>query len=65
LTEDEAKNIFEKITRCYGAKEFQKMPKNMQAAYIRELRSSHLSLSQISMFTGLTKNIVRNREITK
>ena len=61
LTAEEAKNVFEKVTHCFDANEFQKMPQNMQAAYINELRAQHISWNQLSTLTGLTTNIIRNR----
>ena len=61
LTAEEAKLVFEKVTNCLNAEDFMMMPKNMQAAYINELRKQHLSWNQISTLTGLTVNVARNR----
>ena len=62
LTAEEAKDVFEKVTHCIEHNDFQKMPKNMQAAYINELRNRNLSWNQISSLTGLTTNVVRCRK---
>ena len=59
ITFEEAKNIFEKCTNCISPNDFQKMPKDMQSAYINMLREKHLSLRQISELTGVSMYNVR------
>ena len=59
LTAEEAKSVFEKETNCLSAKDFLKMPKDMQEAYIKLLKKKHLSLRQICELTGVSMHNVR------
>jgi len=61
LTAEEAKNVFEKETKCTTAKDFLQMPKDMQAAYINLLKKKHLSLRQICDLTGASMYDVRKQ----
>ena len=55
LTDNEAKTVFEKLTHCKTAKDFKKLPDDMQGAYVGLLRNNGLSIRQICNLTGLAR----------
>ena len=61
LTDDEAKKIIKKISKCGSATEFQQLDKAKRDVYIHKLHDSGLSVRQISRLTGISKKIVATR----
>ena len=58
LTDDEAKAIIRKTTKCKTITEFQALDAEKRNEYIRKLHSKGLSIRQISRLTGISKKIV-------
>ena len=61
LTLEEATSAFEECTHCKNQKEFQKMPNDMQIAYINMLKKRNLSIRQICDLTGVSMHNVRKQ----
>ena len=59
LTDDEARGIIRKISKCRTATEFQNLSVDKRDKYLKILRNSGLSIRQISRLTGIGFNIVR------
>ena len=59
LTDDEAKEIIQKISKCRTITEFQKLSIDKRDKYLKALRNQGLSIRQISRLTGVGFNIVR------
>ena len=59
VTDEEAKRIIEKLTNCKTVEEYQKLPLDKQTEFIEPLRSSNISIRQLSRLTGLTIGIIR------
>ena len=60
-TDDEAKKIIKKISKCRTAAEFQQLDKAKRDLYIYKLHENGLSVRQISRLTGVSKKIVETR----
>ena len=58
LTDEDAKAIIKKISKCKNASEFQLLDTSKRNAYIRMLHENDLSIRQISRLTGLSKKLV-------
>lgn len=59
LTDEEAKIIIQKISKCKNATEFQNLSIDKRDKYLKVLREKGLSIRQISRLTGISFNIVR------
>ena len=59
LTDEEAKTIIQKISKCKNATEFQRLPIDKRDKYLKALREKNLSIRQISRLTGVSFSIVR------
>ena len=59
LTDDEAREIIRKISKCKTATEFQNLSIDKRDKYLKILRNNGLSIRQISRLTGIGFNIVR------
>ena len=59
LTDDEAREIIRKISKCRTAAEFQNLSIEKRDKYLKNLRNNGLSIRQISRLTGIGFNIVR------
>ncbi len=59
LTDDEARKIIQKISKCRTATEFQNLSVEKRNKYLKILRDYGLSIRQISRLTGIGFNIVR------
>ena len=59
LTDDEAKEIIHKISKCSTITEFQNLSIDKRDKYLKILRNHGLSIRQISRLTGIGFNIVR------
>ena len=59
LTDDEAREIIRKISKCKTATEFQNLSIEKRDKYLKNLRNNGLSIRQISRLTGIGFNIVR------
>ncbi len=59
LTDEEAKRIIQKISKCKTITDFQNLDKEKRDKYLRLCREKGLSIRQISRLTGISFNIVR------
>ncbi len=59
LSDNDAKEIIEKISKCKSVTEFQKLEVKKRDEYIKELKGKGLSIRQISRLTGVSFAIVR------
>lgn len=59
LTDDDAKEIIRKISKCRTVSEFQNLSIDKRDKYLKSLRNHGLSIRQISRLTGIGFNIVR------
>lgn len=59
LTDDEAREIIRKISKCKTITEFQNLSMDKRDKYLKALRNKGLSIRQISRLTGIGFNIVR------
>ena len=59
LTDDEAREIIRKISKCNTITEFQNLSMDKRDKYLKALRNKGLSIRQISRLTGIGFNIVR------
>lgn len=60
LSDNEAKQIIAKITKCKNITELQTLDKATRNRYIKKLYASSLSIRQISRLTGISKKVVEN-----
>ena len=58
LTDEQAKRIILKVSRCKNASEFQELTIKIRDKKIRKLKTKGLSIRQISRLTGISKGIV-------
>lgn len=58
LTDEQAKEIIRKVSKCKNASEFQLLETKVRNSCIRKLRRDGLSIRQISRLTGISKGIV-------
>ncbi len=61
LSDDEAKRIIQKLTKCETASDFQKLDTVKRDSFIQMLHDRGLSVRQISRLTGISKRIVETR----
>ena len=59
LTDEEARAIIQKVSKCKNATEFQNLSIDKRDKYLQTLREKGLSIRQISRLTGVSFNIVR------
>lgn len=59
LTDDEAREVIRKISKCKTITEFQNLSLDKRDKYLKDLRNQGLSIRQISRLTGIGFNIVR------
>ncbi|MBR6509312.1 MAG: transposase [Clostridia bacterium] len=59
LTDDEAKEIIRKISKCRTITNFQNLSIDKRDKYLKVLRNQGLSIRQISRLTGVSFNVVR------
>lgn len=59
VTDEQAKKIIEKISKCKNVAEFQALDIKTRDKCLKRLRESGLSIRQISRLTGVSFNIVR------
>ena len=59
VTDEQAKKIIQKISKCQTISEFQKLDRKTRDKYLTKLREKGLSIRQISRLTGISFNIVR------
>ncbi len=59
LTDDEARKIIYKISKCKTTAQFQNLSIDKRDKYLKLLRNDGLSIRQISRLTGISFNIVR------
>ncbi len=59
LTDEHAKEVMLKISKCNNASEFQELALDKRDKFIREFKENELSIRQISRLTGVNFGIVR------
>ena len=59
VTDEQAKNMIEKISKCKTVAEFQQLGVGSRDKYLKKMRESGLSIRQISRLTGVSFNVVR------
>ena len=59
VTDEQAKKIVEKISKCKNVAEFQALDVKTRDKCLKRLRESGLSIRQISRLTGVSFNVVR------
>lgn len=59
VTDEQAKKIIEKISKCKNVAEFQTLDVKIRDKCLKRLRESGLSIRQVSRLTGVSFNIVR------
>ncbi len=59
LTDEEAKIIIQKVSRCKSVADFQNLSIDKRDKYLKSLREKGLSIRQISRLTGVSFNVVR------
>lgn len=65
VTDEQARKIIEKYSKCKNASEFQALDAKTRDECLRKLRESGLSIRQISRLTGVSFNIVRKIQNTE
>lgn len=58
-TDEQAKEIIEKVSKCKSVSEFQVLNRERRNRYLATLRKKGLSIRQISRLTGISFNIVK------
>lgn len=58
VTDEEAKRIIKKYSKCENATEFQALEHKKRDKYIRSFNEKGISIMQISRLTGITKGVV-------
>lgn len=59
LTDEEAKTIINKISKCKNITEFQALPLDKRNKFLSAFRKNGLSIRQICRLTGVSFNVVR------
>ena len=59
VTDEKARKIIEKYSRCKNVSEFQALDVKTRDKCLKKLRENGLSIRQISRLTGVSFNIVR------
>ena len=59
LTDEEAKEIIQRISHCENATEFQNLDINKRDKFIKRLKEKGLSIRQICRLTGVSFSVVR------
>lgn len=59
LTDEEAKEIIQRISRCKNATEFQNLDIDKRDKFIKKLKEKGLSIRQICRLTGVSFSVVR------
>ena len=59
VTDEQAKRMIEKISKCKTVAEFQQLGNGIRDKYLKKMRESGLSIRQISRLTGVSFNVVR------
>ena len=58
LREEQAREIFRRVTNCESLSDFQQLDPTWQKAYIRELYSEYLTSNQIATLTGKPRSTI-------
>jgi len=59
LTDEQAKKVMAKISKCNSASEFQALDIKKRDKYIRAFKENDMSVRQISRLTGINFGIIR------
>ena len=58
LTDEQARKIIFKITKCESASDFQRLDRNIRAKYIKKIHAKGISIRQITRLCGESKSMV-------
>lgn len=59
VTDEQAKEMIEKVSKCKNVAEFQTLSTTNRDKYLKKLREKGLSIRQLSRLTGVSFNVVR------
>lgn len=60
VTDEQAKELIRKISKCENASDFQHLQTDQRNKYLKKLREKGLSIRQLSRLTGISFSVVRN-----
>lgn len=60
VTDEQAKELIRKISKCENVSDFQRLETNQRNKYLKKLREKGLSIRQLSRLTGISFSVVRN-----
>ena len=60
VTDEQAKLLIQKISKCENASEFQDLDLDQRNKYLKKLREKGLSIRQLSRLTGISFSVIRN-----
>lgn len=60
VTDEQAKLLIQKISKCENASEFQDLDLDQRNKYLKKLREKGLSIRQLSRLTGVSFSVIRN-----
>ncbi len=58
VTDEQAKKIIEKISKCKNVAEFQSLANTLKEKYIKKFHEKGISIRQIARLCGVSKGIV-------
>ena len=59
VTDEQAKNLIRKYTRCENVAQFQSLDVKTRDKYLKKLREKGISIRQLSRLTGISYSVVR------
>jgi hypothetical protein len=60
VTDEQAKILIQKISKCENISDFQHLDPDQRNKYLKKLREKGLSIRQLSRLTGISFSVVRN-----
>lgn len=60
VTDEQAKAMIKKYSKCETASDFQKLEIKVRDKYLKKLRESGVSIRQLSRLTGVSFNVIKN-----
>ena len=60
VTDEQAKILIQKISKCENISDFQHLDPDPRNKYLKKLREKGLSIRQLSRLTGISFSVVRN-----
>lgn len=59
ITDEQAKRVILKLTKCHNSAEFQELDKKTRDKYLKKLKEKGLSIRQVSRLTGVSFGVAR------